>query len=558
VGVKNPAGRVLIVCVAVCALLPACRRSPDATEERAPATVDPADALRDVALPDLSSVDETVRQQAREMHEALQRARANANTPPEELALAYGQLGILLHAAEYHDAALPAYLNAQTLAPRDARWPYYLGHLYRSQGAPAASIAAFERALELEPGDMPVMVWLGRSYQEQGQPDRAASYFERALQIAPDTVAALAGLGQTALAGKNYARAVEVLEKALSIDPRVASIHSPLAMAYRGLGDEQKAESHLRQWRNVDILVPDPRRQELDLAVQSGLAYELRGVRALEARDFAAAAEHFRAGVRLAPGTTSLGRSLRHKLGTALALSGDVTGAVAQFEEVVRLAGNDTRDEPAAKAHYSLGVLAASSGNVTTAEKHLSGALRHNPNYLEARVTLGDLRRSSGRFEQAMADYQEALRINPRSAEARFGYAMALVRLNRYREARDWLEESARTFPERREFSNALARVLAAAPDATVRDGRRAMTLVREIFSADQSPDVVETMAMVAAELGDFSQAVAIQREVLEAARQSGQSADVPRLTTNLRLYEKGQPTRVPWPADHPVHRPGS
>lgn len=537
----------------------ACRQPPDAAARSQPAAASPEspDALRDVTLPDLSNVDQAVREQAREMHESLQRARANANTPREELALAYGQLGMLLHAAEYYDAATPAYLNAQTLAPREARWPYYLGHLHRSQGDPAASIASFERALELAPGDMPAMVWLGRSYQEQGQPDRAAAYFERALQIAPDTVAALAGLGQTALAQRNYARAVEVLEKALSIDPRVASIHSPLAMAYRGLGDEQKAEAHLRQWRNVDILVPDPLRQELDLAVQSGLAYELRGVRALESRDFAAAAEHFRAGARLTPGTTTLGRSLRHKLGTALALSGDVNGAVAQFQEVVRLAGNDSRDEPAAKAHYSLGVLAASSGTVATAETHLTGALRHNPNYLEARVALGDLRRRTGRLEQAMADYQEALRINPRSAEARFGYAMALVRLNRYREARDWLEESARTFPERRDFSHALARVLAASPDATVRDGRRAMALVQQLFAADQSPDVVETMAMVAAELGDFTQAVAIQREVLDAARQSGQSAAVPRLTANLRLYEKGQPSRVPWPPDHPVHMPG-
>ena len=548
---------MIVACAAVCGVLPACRQSPDATGDSGPAPTQ-ADTLRDVPLPDLPNVDEAVREQAREMHETLQRTRAQPDTPREDIAHAYGEYGMLLHAAEYYDAALPAYLNAQTLAPREPRWPYYLGHLHRSQGDSAASIAAFERALELAPGDMPAMVWLGRSYQEQGQPDRAASYFERALAIAPDTVAALAGLGQASLAQKAYPRAVEVLERALAIDSRVASLHSPLAMAYRGLGDERKAQAHLSQWRNVDILVPDPLRQELDLAVQSGLASELRGVRALESRNFAAAAEHFRAGIRLAPGTTALGRSLRHKLGTALALSGDVDGAVAQFQDVVRLAGADTRDEPAAKAHYSLGVLASSSGRVAIAEKHLTGALQHNPNYLEARLALGDLRRRTGRFQSAMADYQDALRIDPRSAEARFGYAMALVRLNRYPEARDWLEESVRIFPERREFSHALARILAAAPDTTARDGRRAMALVQQLFAADQSPEVVETMAMVAAELGDFTQAAAIQRELLEATRQSGQAGDLPRLTATLRLYEKGQPSRVPWPANHPVHLPGS
>ena len=39
---------------------------------------------------------------------------------------------------------------------------------------------------------------------------------------------------------------------------------APLAMAYRGLGDLHKAEPHLRQWRNTDILLPDPLQQELD------------------------------------------------------------------------------------------------------------------------------------------------------------------------------------------------------------------------------------------------------------------------------------------------------
>jgi hypothetical protein len=68
---------------------------------------------------------------------------------------------------------------------------------------------------------------------------------------------------------------------------------------------------------------------------------------------------------------------------------------------------------------------------------------------------------------------------------------------------------------------------------------------------------VVETMAMVAAERGDFTQAVAIQRELIDAARQAGQVAEANRLVASLRLYEKGQPNRTPWPADHPVHRPG-
>ena len=492
------------------------------------------------------------------MHAALQKMLADATASDAELGGAFGELGVLLHAAEYYDAAEPAYLNAQALMPTDPRWPYFLGHLYKTRGDSARSLAAFERASQLAPSDVATLVWLGRGYQELGQPERAMPMFDRALQVAPDTVAALAGLGQIALARNDFARATELLEKALAINPGAASLHSPLAQAYRGLGDTAKAEAHLQQWRNTDILVRDPMREQLDLALQSGLAYELRGVRALEARDFSTALEMFREGVKLAPGTTPLGRSLRHKLGTALALTGDTKGAVEQFQEVVRLAPAGERDEPAAKAHYSLGVLAASTGNVELAARHLTQSLTHNPAYFEARLAHADVLRRHGRFAAALTQYEEALKVNPRSPEARFGYAMGLVRMNRYRDARTWLEDAVRSSPERPELANALARILAAAPEADVRDGHRAMSIVKQLFGSNQTSDVVETMAMAAAEVGNYSQAVAIQRELLDAAKRAGQYADVNRLVANLRLYEKGQPSRTPWPSDHPVHQPGT
>src|SRR5438094_665557 len=100
---------------------------------------------------------------------------------------------------------------------------------------------------------------------------------------------------------------------------------------------------------NGDLFVPDPLQEELDLLLQSGLSYELRGVRALESRSWPEAAALFRKGLELTHENTPLGRSLRHKLGTALYLSGDVRGAQEQFEEVVGLAPASGLDESVAK-----------------------------------------------------------------------------------------------------------------------------------------------------------------------------------------------------------------
>jgi len=551
------AGLVLVMLAAGCkAPSPAPAPVPGAAPA-ATAAAPPMPGGRPVTLPDLSRVEASVRSQAQERYDALMELLKRPNAPAADKGVAYGNLAMLLHAGEYYEAAEPAYLNAQELAPQDARWPYLLGHLHKSRGNPSQALVDFTRALEITPDDVPTLIWLGRLYLDAGEPEKAEPLFERAQMLAPRVVAGAAGLGQAALAQRDYTRAVAVLEEALRVQPGTASVHSPLAMAYRGLGNVEKAEAHLKLWRNTEVLVPDPVRQQLDLSLQSGLSYELRGVRALEQGNYKAAETFFRDGIPLAPGSTMLGRSLRHKLATTLALQGDARGAFEQFSEVVRLAPQDGPDETAAKAHYSLGVLLASAGRGEEAIGHLTAAVKFNPNYLEARQALGDALSRAGRPSKAVTEYAEVVRLNPGAREARFGYAMALVRLERYREARDSLVELTRLQPDEPQVRHALARLLAAAPDASARDGSQALSIVQQLLATDRTTAVGETLAMAYAEVGNFTDAADVQRGVLEAASRAGLTPDVRRMQANLRLYLRFQACRTPWERNDAMFSPG-
>ena len=283
--------------------------------------------LMPVSLPDVTALDPAVQKQMRDAHDAAAESAEGTGTDAE-LAAAFGHFGMILQAADFFEAAEPAYRNAQTLQPTDARWPYYLGHLHKSRGNLEAAEVAFSRALELQRDDLATLIWLGRLYLDIGRAQDAARMFARADRLAPGSIAVLAGLGQTALAEKDYPAAIRHFEQALQLDPSSESLHAPLASAYRAAGTPEKAAPHLRQWQNRDILVPDPLHQELDMLLESGLAYELRGVRALEAKDFASAAEYFRRGLALTKENTSLRRSLGHKLGTALYAAGQEEAAV--------------------------------------------------------------------------------------------------------------------------------------------------------------------------------------------------------------------------------------
>jgi tetratricopeptide (TPR) repeat protein len=496
-----------------------------------------------VSLPDLSHAAKPVQDQLRERYRSLTLKIENAATPTVELGNEYGETGKLLMAAEYRDAAEPFFLNAVALVPGDARWPYYLAHLYRLRNEPEKSAMFFEKALDLQPDHVAALVWLGGLYLLQGRPEAAEPLFTKALSLQPHLAAGLSGLGRAALARRDYARAVTSLEEALVQDQSASIIHYPLAMAYRGLGDLEKAEAHLRQRGHVDPGPPDPLMSELNGSLHSAVTYERLGVDALDKRAWAAAAAYFRKGVELAPDNPSL----RHRLGTALFLNGDAVAAIGQFEEVVR------RSPDFAKARYSLGVLLITSGRANEAIEQLSAAVSDDPNYLEARLRLAEALRRSGRLEESLSQYGEVSRIDPRVAEARFGFAMTLVRLRRYQEARDRLVEGMHGYPTQPAFARALARLLAAAPDDRVRDGRRAMAMTQQLLKDQQTLDLGETMAMTLAELGQYEQAVAFQREVMAAARKAGRDDVVRQMVENLELYQRHRPCRTPLRPDDPA-----
>jgi tetratricopeptide (TPR) repeat protein len=267
----------------------------------------------------------------------------------------------------------------------------------------------------------------------------------------------------------------------------------------------------------------------------------------LDARRWAEAATLFRQGLDVAPRDATL----RQNLGTALFLGGDTPGALAEFQEALRLSPGY------AKAHFSVGVLMAEAGRDADAIERLSDAVRFDPQMVDARFSLAEALRRAGKADAALPHYDAIVKADPSASQARFGHAMALVRLSRYREARAALEAAVRAHPDQPGLTHALARVLAAAPDDNVRDGRRALTIV-DGLQARYGPNatLVETSAMALAESRRFKEAVTRQREAMTAAAQQGREDLLPTMRENLRRYESSIPCRNPWADDDPVHRP--
>jgi tetratricopeptide (TPR) repeat protein len=518
------------------------------TEQPAKATSasTPGATLVPVVLPDISSASESARAQIRERYAALMRTIESRDALPESRAAAYGDMGKLFIAAELFDAAEASLTNARTLAPGDMRWPYFLAHVSRFRNEPAKAAFLFEQALTIQPNHVPSLVRLAEMHLALNQPEAAKPLLVRAQAIDPENGAALYGLGRVALEAKDYAQAVTYLEGALAASPSATRVQYPLAMAYRGLGDRQKAEAHLRLRGEVDLTPADPLMGELGGLLQNAAAYETRGAQAIDAREWSDAVTNLRKAADLAPDNAGT----RLNLATSLYMRGDVNGALEQYRVAIRLSPG------LAKAHFGMGVLLETRGQDLEAIETFTAAIRNDPGYVEARFSLANALRRNGRVRESLPHYAEVLRANPNVSQASFAYAMGLVRLGRYQDARDRLEQATTAFPDQPGFAHALARLLAAAPDDPVRDGSRALTLMRELLKTQRTLGLMETMAMALAEIGRFDEAADWQRQAIALAGETAPTGVVARLTENRRLYERGQPCRTPWTADDPVHHP--
>ena len=88
--------------------------------------------------------------------------------------------------------------------------------------------------------------------------------------------------------------------------------------------------------------------------------------------------------------------------------------------------------------------------------------------------------------------------------------------------------------------SKALARVFATAPDATARDGARALRLAQEMIAAigDKDSNTLDTLAAAYAESGDFTQAREYARRAEELARNAGRIEEAADIAARVELYQ--------------------
>jgi tetratricopeptide (TPR) repeat protein len=258
------------------------------------------------------------------------------------------------------------------------------------------------------------------------------------------------------------------------------------------------------------------------------------GYALLQTGETGEAIAHFQKAIEINPDSVYALNSL----GLALFQNDHVDDAISDYEKALRIKPGYV------EAWSNLGNAMRRKGNLDEAIVYYQKALQINPDFAEAHSNLGGAVLQKGDLDQAVACYQKALEINPGFMEAHYGLGNALLRKGAVDQAISQYQQALSIKPDNAKLLNMLAWVLAICPQASLRNGPRAVELAQRAnqLSGDANPVFLGTLAAAYAEAGRFPEAVQTAQRALQLAGSQPDTALVTELRSELQLYQSGLP----------------
>lgn len=200
----------------------------------------------------------------------------------------------------------------------------------------------------------------------------------------------------------------------------------------------------------------------------------------------------------------------------------------------------------AAKRHVNRSAELWKKGDYAGARRECNAALQLDPKSWAALINRAMVSEKEKNYDEALQDLNAAIRIEPSVPYTPFGRAIVYSSLAKYQLALINYENALRLKPEqevRASINNHIGWLRATCPDASVRNGKRALAHARAAYHfSPRKADYIDTLAAAFAETGDFKEAVKQQERAASLAEDGKQR--IPGWSERLALYRAGKPYR--------------
>lgn len=410
-------------------------------------------------------------------------------------ASANGRLGMLLHAYEQHEAAAVYFERARALAPREFRWAYYLGLVYSVLGEQQRAAFFFGEAVRQKPDFLPARIRLADSLFALSKLEESRRIYESVLGKDSHSAHAYYGLGRILATERNPAAAVERFLRACDLFKDYGAAHYALALAYRDLGETEKAKQHLSLYQKNKYSRPP---------LEDGLLDALESLNV-------SASEHLRKGVELES-------------------AGLIEPSITEHERAL------TADPQLVQAHINLILLYHRLDRPDKAEEHYLAAVKIDPQAAESYYNYGVVLTDEGKYPEAAQAFLQALQINPYYAEANHNYGVMLEREGRLDEAAKYYRAAIDNKPNYQLAHYHLARILVNQRNFTEAIAHLRKTLTPE---DENTPLFVYALAAAYVRAGDYNLGLRYLKEAQSRAAAAGQTELSGKIERDLQKLEK-------------------
>lgn len=425
-----------------------------------------------------------------QIQDVYDQARAHPDDPRR-----VGRLAMLLHAYEQYQSADACYRIARRLEPSSAAWPYLGGIVEAELGHRPAAIASFRAALRQDAANPPARVRLADALLDNREAAASRTEFEALVRDFPELAVAHYGLGRLAAGAGDLKAAAEHYGRAVSASPQFGAAHYALALAYRNLGLDDRAEPHLDAYRRLGPSRP---------VLSDRLMLEVMSLRSSA---------------------------------TGLITEGARLGTAGQLDRAIALLVKALEADPqAAQAHVNLISLYGRVGRPDDAIAHYRAALAADPNLADAHYNYGVLLASQGRDADAAEAFSRALAADPFHAQAHNNLASLMARQGRLAEAAEHYREALVNDPQHRSARFNLGRVL-----IELRQPAEAIEQLRRTLTPEDAdtPRYMYALATAYVRAGDMARAREYALQALQRARRLGQTALAAAIEKDLDTIRK-------------------
>lgn len=229
-----------------------------------------------------------------------------------------------------------------------------------------------------------------------------------------------------------------------------------------------------------------------------------------------------------------------NNLGNVFLQSGQLEEAILHFQKAIQFRSNYSI------AEQNLGLALVQNGHLAESIEHFERAIKIQPNYANAHAILGRVFMQTGRVWEAVPHLQAAIDGGGNGAAIQVDLGSALLAIGAPRDAINHWELALELDAQFKAATNALAWILATHPDASVRDGVRAISVAERAVQTAEANDVsaLRSLAAAYAEGGRFSEAIETAERASSLVVLPSGKALRDALHAEIELYRAGYPFR--------------